>query len=83
MKDAKVRAHKWCQIFRFRMSYFFFVFTIKATASLARTSQAWKNEALFFCLKKLTPLLLHRVVNILLIRFSLLESFVRLLSRIL
>lgn len=48
MKDAKVRAHKWCQIFRFRMSYFFFVFTIKATASLARTSQAWKNEALFF-----------------------------------
>lgn len=61
----------------------FFVSTIKATASLARTSQAWKNEALFFCLEKLAPLLQHRVVNILLIRFSLLESFVRLLSRIL
>lgn len=82
MKDAKVRAHKWCQIFRFRMSYFF-CFYYKGNRELGSHFTSVEERSAFFCLKKLAPLLLHRVVNILLIRFSLLESFVRLLSRIL
>lgn len=51
MKDAKVRAHKWCQIFRFRMSYFF-CFYYKGNRELGSHFTSVEERSAFFLFEK-------------------------------